>query len=123
MNETESLLFWERVVIDINNGEYVEYRTPVIERNSLFEREKECLFCSLSFTRGFGVIKYYGGISGAPKPERWYVCADCFKKKTFFRAANDIICNVCNREYRVHPEASIGLPWLRCLCDGQLVKL
>jgi hypothetical protein len=45
----------------------------------------------------------------------------------FYRAGGDCICPQCNKEYRKHPHsehlAYDGYPWLRRLCNGDLVKL
>ena len=46
----------------------------------------------------------------------------------FYRADGDLICDGCERKYFRHPfEATVlgydQLPFLRRLCDGDLVKL
>lgn len=49
--------------------------------------------------------------------------------REMFRASGDCLCEVCGKEYRKHPYASRplsgidGLPFLRVLCSGKLVKL
>lgn len=44
------------------------------------------------------------------------------------RASGEVICEICNKEYRKHPLdvdnlGYNGKPYLNRLCDGSLVKL
>ncbi len=123
MTETESLLFWERIVVDINNGQYDKYRTPIFDSYPSYHPEKKCLFCNRFLSRRFKVVEYCGSMAGTPEAEQWFACNDCVKQKTWFRADNGILCKICGKEYRLHPEASQGLSFLRVICGGQLVKL
>lgn len=48
----------------------------------------------------------------------------------FYRASGDCVCRWCGKEYRKHPnsehrapESMGGYPFLRRLCNGDLVKL
>lgn len=46
----------------------------------------------------------------------------------FYRASGDVVCRQCGQEYRKHPDAKeylsfMGTPYLRRLCNGDLVKL
>jgi len=68
--------------------------------------------------------------------DKIHFCRLCFNRliilidgdKSFYRASGHIICDICKRPYSEHKDvkdflSDLGEPYLKLLCNGDMVKL
>lgn len=119
----------KRCNVELERGQAIESRDPNVRvAVSLFDKGQliNCLKCPVC---GHSESLHLTWEEQQKLAEEELTEEESERLRASYRASGDVICETCGQKYYQHPpyipsgKTNQGVPWLRELCNGNLVKL